>query len=275
MTASITALVLFAALLHATWNAVLKGGQDRLWSMNVMGLASALGCAVLLPFVPLPAKASWACIAASALLHLGYNVFLIRAYRGGDFGSTYPIARGSSPLLVTLGAALAAKEVPGAFGLAGIVLVSGGIISLAYQGKRPRESGVFYALGTGAFIAAYSVTDGIGGRLSGNALAYTLWMSLFSGLSTLPIYLARRRGEALWRGWRETGLAAGGGLLSLMAYGIVIFAMTRAPMGSVSALRETSVLFAVLLARMFFNERLTARRIISAVVIAAGALCLE
>jgi drug/metabolite transporter (DMT)-like permease len=209
------------------------------------------------------------------LLHAGYNLFLIRAYRDGDFGSAYPIARGSSPLLVTLGAALAAKELPGTSGLAGIVLVSGGIISLAFQGHRPRESGVLYALGTGAFIAAYSVTDGIGGRLSGNAVAYTLWLSLFSGLSTLPIFMVRRRGEAIWRGWRATGVAAAGGILSLLAYGIVIVAMTRAPMGSVSALRETSVLFAVLLARVFFNERLTARRILSALVIAAGALCLE
>ena len=275
MTSTIVLLVLFAALLHATWNAVLKGGADRLWSMNVMGLASALACAVFLPFMPLPATASWPCIAGSALFHVGYNVFLIRAYRSGDFGTAYPIARGSSPLLVTLGAALAAKELPSASGIAGIVLVSGGIISLAFQGRRLREAGIFYALGTGAFIAAYSVTDGIGGRLSGNTLAYTLWMSLFSGMSTLPIYLVRRRGEAIWRGWRDTGLAAGGGILSLLAYGIVIFAMTRAPMGSVSALRETSVLFAILLARIFFAEKLTARRIGSVLVIALGALCLE
>jgi drug/metabolite transporter (DMT)-like permease len=174
-----------------------------------------------------------------------------------------------------LGAALAAKELPSAPGIAGIVLVSGGIISLAFQGRRLREAGIFYALGTGAFIAAYSVTDGIGGRLSGNTLAYTLWMSLFSGMSTLPIYLVRRRGGAIWRGWRETGLAAGGGIISLLAYGIVIFAMARAPMGSVSALRETSVLFAILLARIFFAEKLTARRIGSVLVIALGALCLE
>lgn len=275
MTSTIALLVLFAALLHASWNAVLKAGHDRLWSMNVMGLASASACAVFLPFMPLPATVSWPCIAGSALLHVGYNVFLIRAYRSGDFGTAYPIARGSSPLLVTLGAALTAKELPSALGMAGIVLVSGGIISLAFQGRRLREAGILYALGTGAFIAAYSVTDGIGGRLSGNTLAYTLWMSLFSGMSTLPIFLVRRRGEALWRGWRDTALAAGGGIISLLAYGIVIFAMTRAPMGSVSALRETSVLFAILLARIFFAEKLTAHRIGSVLVIALGALCLE
>ena len=275
MSLSIAALVLFAALLHASWNALLKGGGDGFWAMTVMGIATSLVCAVLAFFLPLPAPASWPYIAASALLHVGYNVFLVRAYRNGDFGSAYPIARGSSPLLVTLGAALAVGEWPALLGIAGIVLVSGGIISLAFRERRLPQAGIFYALGTGMFIAAYSVIDGIGGRSSGNAVAYTVWMCLFWGATALPLYLVRRRDSAVWRGMRKTGLAAMGGVISLAAYGIVIFAMTHAPMGSVSALRETSVLFAVLLARIFFGETLTARRILSALVIAAGALCLE
>ncbi|HEY0266316.1 MAG TPA: EamA family transporter [Rhizomicrobium sp.] len=275
MTPSIAAIVLFAALLHASWNALLKGGGDGLWSMTVMGVATAIACAVALPFLPWPLRASWPFIAASALLHIGYNAFLIRAYRSGDFGSAYPIARGSSPMLVTLGAALVAGEQPTLLGMAGILLVSIGIISLAFRGRRLPETGIFYALGTGAFIAAYSVTDGIGGRLSGNAIAYTLWMCLLWGATALPVYRLMRPGQGLWRGGRNTGLAALGGVISVAAYGIVIFAMTRAPMGSVSALRETSVLFAVLLGRMFFGEALTARRILAALVIAAGAICLE
>jgi len=275
MTPGIAALVLFAALLHASWNAVLKGGGDGLWTMTIMGIATSLACAIAAFFLPVPASASWPYIAGSALLHVGYNAFLIRAYRGGDFGSAYPIARGSSPLLVTLGAALMATEWPAWSGIFGIVLVSGGIISLAFRGRRLPESGIVYALGTGAIIAAYSVTDGMGGRLSGNTVAYTVWMCLLWGIAALPIYLLRRPDGAIWRGFRKTGLAAFGGVVSLAAYGIVIFAMSRAPMGSVSALRETSVLFAVLLARIFFAERLTARRILSAVIIAAGALCLE
>lgn len=275
MTLSIALLVLFAALLHASWNAVLKRNSDGLWTMSVMGMATCLACAALVPFLPLPATASWPYIGGSALLHVGYNIFLVRAYRRGDFGSAYPIARGSSPLLVTLGAALIAKELPAWSGIAGILLVSIGIISLAFRGRRLPDSGILYALGTGAFIAAYSVTDGMGGRLSGNTPAYTLWLCLLWGATALPIYLVRRPGCALWRGLRQTGLAAGGGIVSLLAYGIVIFAMTQAPMGSVSALRETSVLFAVLLARIFFAERLTLRRIVSALVIALGALCLE
>ena len=275
MTLPIAAIVLFAALLHASWNALLKGGSDRLWSMTIMGIATSLACAVLLPFLPMPYQPSWPYLVGSATLHIGYNIFLIRAYRGGDFGSAYPIARGSSPLLVTLGAAAVAHESPSASGIAGILLVSGGIISLAFRGRRLPEAGIFYALGTGIFIAAYSVTDGIGGRLSGSAVSYTLWMCLLWGLTAAPVYWLRRRDNHLWRGARATGLAAAGGVVSLLAYGIVIFAMTLAPMGSVSALRETSVLFAVLLGRVFFAEPLTPRRIVSALVIAAGALCLE
>jgi drug/metabolite transporter (DMT)-like permease len=275
MTLSIAALVLFAALLHASWNAVLKGGRDGFWGMTVMGIATSLVCAALVPFLPAPARASWPYIAASALLHVGYNAFLVRAYRSGDFGSAYPIARGSSPLLVTLGAALVAGEFPTSLGIAGIGLVSAGIISLGFRGRRLPERGIVYALGTGLFIAAYSVTDGIGGRLSGSAVSYTLWMCLLWGVTALPLYLIARPGGAIWLGVRKTGLAALGGVVSLLAYGIVIFAMTAAPMGSVSALRETSVLFAVLLGRIFFGEALTVRRIISVLVIAAGALCLE
>ena len=275
MSFSIAAIVLFAALLHASWNALLKGGSDRLWSMTIMGIATSLACAALVPFLPIPHPASWPYLIGSALLHVGYNAFLIRAYRNGEFGSAYPIARGSSPLLVMLGAGLTAGETPSPSGIAGILLVSTGIISLAFRGRRLPEAGIFYALGTGFFIAAYSVTDGIGGRLSANPVAYTLWMCLMWGITAAPVYWVRRRDTRLWRGAQATSLAALGGVISLLAYGIVIFAMTRAPMGSVSALRETSVLFAVLLGRVFFAEPLTARRILSALVIAVGALCLE
>ena len=194
MTLSIALLVLFAALLHASWNAVLKRNSDGLWTMSVMGMATCLACAALVPFLPLPATASWPYIGGSALLHVGYNIFLVRAYRRGDFGSAYPIARGSSPLLVTLGAALIAKELPAWSGIAGILLVSIGIISLAFRGRRLPDSGILYALGTGAFIAAYSVTDGMGGRLSGNTPAYTLWLCLLWGATAQPIYLVRRPG---------------------------------------------------------------------------------
>jgi drug/metabolite transporter (DMT)-like permease len=158
-------LILLAAFLHASWNALLRNGADRLWSMTVMCLAVALASLAATPWLPVPLPASWPYGVLSALLHVGYNLFLVRSYRSGELGQTYPIARGSSPLLVTLGAALLAGETPGPQALLGIGLVSGGIIALAFRGRRVALPGLRYALGTGCFIAAYSVVDGLGVRL--------------------------------------------------------------------------------------------------------------
>ncbi|WP_116090750.1 DMT family transporter [Sphingomonas crusticola] len=274
MSIGISFIVLLAALLHASWNALLRAGTDRLWSMTVMCIAIALVCAVLVFFLPLPARASWGCVILSALLHIGYNLFLVRTYRSGDLGQTYPIARGSSPLLVSLGAALFAGELPDAISLAGVVLVSGGILSLAFQGGRIGRDSLPYALGTGCFIGAYSVTDGIGVRLSATPAGYTIWMCLLWGVLMPPVYGFMRDWRSLIRSPRETGIAAAGGVVSLVAYGIIIFAMSLGPMGPVSALRETSVVFAALIGRFFLHERLTAYRIAACIVVAIGAICI-
>jgi drug/metabolite transporter (DMT)-like permease len=274
MTLQVTALVLVAALLHASWNALLRGASDRLWSLAIMCAAIALACAAAAPFLPLPASASWPYLAGSAALHVGYNLFLVRTYRSGDFGQTYPIARGSSPLLVTLGAAAFAGERLGTVSTLGVLLVCGGIISLAFRGRHPAVSSLPYALGTGCFIGAYSVTDGLGARLSGNVAAYTTWLCLIWGALIPSIYIALRGWRTLRRSARETLVAGGGGIVSLLAYGIVILAMSLGPMGPVSALRETSVVFAVLLGRLFLHEKLTIRRLAACVIIAAGAMCL-
>jgi drug/metabolite transporter (DMT)-like permease len=242
--------------------------------MTIMCVAIAIACCVLAFVVATPATASWGYVIASALLHVGYNLFLVRTYRSGDLGQTYPIARGCSPLLVSIGAALFAGELPDMVSMFGVLLVSGGIISLAFQRKQMSIDTLPYALGTGCFIAAYSVTDGIGARLSGTPIGYTVWMCLLWGILMPPVYVLRRDWRSLIRGRSETLVAAGGGLVSLLAYGIIIFAMSLGPMGPVSALRETSVVFAALLGRFFLNERLTAHRIAACVVIALGALCI-
>ena len=274
MTLELTALVLLAALLHASWNALLRGGVDRLWSMTIMCVTIALVCAAAAPFLARPLAASWPYIAASGLLHVGYNIFLVRTYRSGDLGQTYPIARGTSPLLVASGAALFGGELLNATSVLGIVLVSAGILSLAFKGRRLDVSVLPYALGTSCFIGAYSVVDGLGVRLSGNAVGYTAWMCLVWGVLMPPLYIARRDVRSLWRGWGQTLVAGGGGIVSLIAYGIVVFAMSRGPMGPVSALRETSVVFAAVLGWLFLGEKLTARRLAACAVIAAGAVCL-
>jgi len=265
-------LILFAALLHASWNALLRGGTDKLWSMTIMCVAVAIVSTIGAFFMPAPAQESWFYAGLSALLHVGYNLFLVRTYRSGDLGQTYPISRGSSPVLITLCASIFAGEVVQTGTMIGIALVSAGIISLAFKGRKLHVANLPYALGTGCFIAAYSVTDGIGGRLSGAPMAYTAWMCALWGVLMPITYVCLRDVRSLVSVRPGLVTSLGGGVVSLLAYGIVIYAMTLAPMGAVSALRETSVLFAALLGYLFLGESLTARKILSCVVIAAGTI---
>ena len=250
--------VMCAAILHAGWNAVLRGGGDRLWSMTLMMIAVICVTAVAAVFVPWPNAASWPYLIASAIIHTGYNLSLVRTYRVGDLGQTYPISRGSSPVLVALGAMLFAHEAVNTVSAIGIALVSAGIISLAFQGKGLRADFLPAALTTGVLIGAYTVVDGIGVRLAG---------------SRPPIFFLMR-GKPPAFSVMQTGMALTGGLVSLLAYGIVIWAMQYDAMGVVSALRETSVVYAALIGRVFLKETLTARRISSCMAIALGAACL-
>jgi len=271
-------LVLFAALLHASWNAMLHGNRDRFLSMTWMSIAIAAVATLVILLTPQPANAAWPYIVASGLVHIVYNVTLVRSYRRNDLAEAYPIARGSSPLLVTLGAALFAHEAIGPLHILGIVMISGGIIALALQGRRVSRAGVLAALTTGVTIACYTVIDGIGVRLSGGqALAYTAWMFLFYWLMP-ALFVAMRGLAALWTPIRAAPMAVGsslvGGLVSIAAYGIVIWALQSGAMGSVSALRETSVVFAVLIGRVFLREAVSGKRWLACVIVAAGAVCL-
>jgi drug/metabolite transporter (DMT)-like permease len=274
MTPTIIGLVLCAALLHATWNAVLRSGADRLWSIAVMSLASSVVSLPVALTLALPDRPSWPYILLSAALHVGYNWFLVSAYRYGALGQVYPIARGASPLLVTLGAAIFAGERLGLPTLLGVTFVSLGIVSLARGKGSARPISIATALATGIFIASYTVTDGIGARLSGNPQAYSAWLFLIDGIPMPLIYIALRGRFAIDMRSPETLKAASGGIISLVAYGLVIWAVSLGPMGPVSALRETSVVFAALIGRYFLSERLTARRLAACAVIAFGAFCL-
>jgi drug/metabolite transporter (DMT)-like permease len=275
-------IVLFAAMLHASWNAVLHGNRDRFLSMTWMSLAIAVVATFVILNNPLPARAAWPYIAASGLVHFFYNVSLVRSYRRNDLALAYPIARGSSPLLVTLGAALFAHEAIGPLHALGVAMISGGIVAIALhgqpRGQRVSRAGALAALTTGATIALYTVIDGIGVRSSdGQSLAYTAWM--FLSYWSMPVLFVARRGFApLWTPVREAPLSVGaslvGGLVSIAAYGIVIWALQSGAMGAVSALRETSVVFAVLIGRVFLREAVSGTRWLACVVVAAGAACL-
>jgi drug/metabolite transporter (DMT)-like permease len=222
------------------------------------------------PLVPPPLRASWPYVALSGVLHVGYCVFLVRAYRAGDFVQSYPIARGSSPLLVTLGAALFAHERLSLGTTAGVVLVAAGIMALAFEGGRFNVANVPAALGKGCFIGAYTVADGIGVRLSGSLFGYTVWMSLIWGVGMPLVYLLVRGRHGVRRPLPLVASAAAGGLISLLAYGLVLWAMERAPLGPVSALRETSVVFAALIGWLFMHQPLGPRRALACFVIAVG-----
>ncbi|HEY0183345.1 MAG TPA: EamA family transporter [Rhodopila sp.] len=273
MTPLVFACVICAAILHAGWNAVLRGGSDRLWSMTLMMIAVTCISAITLAFVPWPDAASWPYVIASAIIHTGYNLSLVRTYRSGELGQTYPISRGSSPVLVALGAAVFAHETIDAVSATGIALVSGGIVSLAFQGNGVRADFLPAAFTTGVLIGAYSVVDGIGVRLSGNSLGYSTSMFLLWSI-TMPVIYYSMRGAAPVYSKAQTAMALAGGIVSILAYGIVIWAMQYDAMGVVSALRETSVVYAAIIGRVFLKEELTAQRIISCLAIATGAACL-
>ncbi|MET3228763.1 UNVERIFIED_ORG: drug/metabolite transporter (DMT)-like permease [Burkholderia sp. 1263] len=271
-------LVLLAALLHASWNAMLHGNEDRFLSMTWMSIAIAAVSTLVILFTPLPASAAWPYIVASGIVHIVYNVTLVRSYRRNDLAQAYPIARGSSPLLVTLGAALFAHETIRPSQVLGILMISGGIIAIALERFHVSRAGLRAALTTGATIAVYTVIDSIGVRLSGGeALAYTAWMFLFYWLMPL-LFVALRGVTALWPPVRSAPVAIGsslvGGLVSIAAYGIVIWALQSGATGTVSALRETSVVFAVLIGRMFLREEVSGKRWAACMVVAAGAVCL-
>ncbi|GEP02099.1 DMT family transporter [Methylobacterium oxalidis] len=262
-------LVLVAAFLHAAWNTLLRAGTDRIWSMATMNLAiGALGLLGLALYGLPPAGLPFA--VASGVIHLAYNLLLVATYRSGDLGQTYPIARGSSPAIVALGAALTAGEHPGLLPSLGIGLVSAGILALAFARGGLGRGSLAAALATGCTIAAYTLVDGLGVREAGDWRSYTA--AMFSFHLVLPGWLLLRRGGGFFRVPAGEALKAlGGGAISFAAYAAVIFALQHGAMGAVSALRETSVVFAALLGRAFLAERLTAGRVLSCLVIALGA----
>jgi drug/metabolite transporter (DMT)-like permease len=279
MTAGVAGLVLLAAVMHASWNAALRGGRDVFWGGAAMSFFSGTACLLVVSFLPFPKSASWLCIFLSGLIHIAYSLLLVRMYREGDFGVTYPVARGSSPLLIALGGAVLSSELVAPVRFVGIVLVSAGIFTIAVSRDQLHREGIPPAIATGVAIAAYSLTDGLGARRSGNTVSYTAWMMMLQGAGMALVFrvMRRRDGPGLFSGRpaRELWKAGGAGLVSVLGYGIVIWAMTKSPMGLVSALRETSVLFAAILGRIFLREPFTARKVLAAILIGAGIICLH
>ena len=264
--------VLGAAVMHASWNAIVKVGLDRFSSILLLSMVQGVMALVLLPFFAVPLAAAWPWVAASALLHIGYKLFLIRAYQHGDLSQVYPLARGTAPLIVALVGAIWLGESMTAGKTAAVAAIALGVIVMSHNGgldRLPRKA-LLYALGTACFTASYTLVDGVGARIAETASGYVLWMFAGDALGMTGFALATRGRGALARllpAWRS-GLAAGA--LSLGSYWIAIWAFTLAPLALVAALRETSVLFAMLIGVFVLGERANPWRWVSAGLILGG-----
>lgn len=272
MTVAVTGLVLLAALMHAGWNALVKGAADRTVTLGLIALGHVVPAVIVAGFVPPPALAALPYIVASTVIHWGYYVFLNYSYRHGDLSFAYPVARGLAPVLIALGALGLAGEALPALAWIGIGIVSVGILSLASFRAASRHATGF-AVATSLTIAAYSVADGIGIRVSGSPLGYVAWLfvaEIFVAAFVLIGWRKRVRATPL----RSIALGFLGGVISGGAYALVLYAKTLAPLGVVSALRETSVIFAALIGILVFGERPAGRRLVAAGVVAAGIVVL-
>ena len=265
-------LVLLAAFLHAGWNALIKAAPDRLLIISAVAFAQFLAGTLMMPFVATPDPASWLAIVCSTLFHYFYYTFLNQAYRFGDLSQVYPLARGLAPILVAIGAALLWHEILSLPAIIGVVITSCGIASIAFFQKSSliqNPSALFFAIGTGVIIAGYTVADGIGVRLSNSPFGYIAWL-FFLEFPVVLFVIYRRRGQLVTLLRREWKHFTGTGISSVVAYGIVIFAVNFAPMAAVSALRESSVIMAALIGTIFLGERPWPQRVGAAVVVAVG-----
>ena len=272
-------VVLLAAVLHAIWNALAHGMKDKLVGFALINVAFA-GCAVVVVcLTPVPNAAAWPFLIASGLLQVVYQGLLIKAYRLGDFAQMYPLARGTSPLLVAVWSTVVLSQPLVGSELVGVLVISFGLAGLALPDGLPSRAqlpALTAAVGTGVTIACYTVVDGTGVRQSSTVIGYIAWMSLIQGVTLLLVAFALRgRGllSQLERRVWARGLSVG--ILSLLAYGLVVWAQARGNLATIAALRETSIVIAALIGALFFHERFGRYRLAASAVVVTGIAVLE
>ncbi|WP_424944857.1 hypothetical protein [Aliiroseovarius crassostreae] len=271
MSAGIILIILAAAMLHATWNTIVKVAGDRTATLGLVALGHVIPGVAMVSVLPLPSAESWPYLIGSTVIHFGYFYMLGQAYKHGDLSVVYPIARGIVPALVSLWALVFVGEVLPAQAWLGIGLIALAIQLSSWAALRHGvgRAALFFAVGTGICISGYSLVDGVGVRLSGGTLSYWAWHSVLHIFITG--FVAIRRGRAISalppRTW-VIGIL--GGMVSMVAYGLVLYAKNFAPLGAVSALRETSVIFAALIGFVVLKEGNWARRLMAAVMMAGG-----
>ena len=282
MSGFVVAVVLFAALLHASWNAIVKSGKDTFLSTVLVSVGAALISLAVLPFVDAPAPASWPWLAASAVAQLAYYSLLAAAYKAGDMSHAYPLMRGSAPLIVALASWPLIGERLSAMQTGAVACICAGILGLYLAARRPATGtanntgrATAFALGNACVIASYTLIDGIGVRLSGAPAAYTMWIFVLNGAGLLLWTVLRRPADLLAYAQTQWHLAAFGGFGTLASYGLALWAMTQAPVAAIAALRETSILFAIAIAALFLREKISPRRYLAIILIAAGAVLMR
>ena len=276
MSATVFGIILFAALCHATWNAIVKGAPDKFMAAMLVAAVAAVIAAVALPFLPQPASASWPYLAASVVIHFAYYALVAAAYRSADMSQAYPLMRGSAPLLVAVAGAVWLGENLPLPAWIGIGLISAGVIGTAFGARgRGNGRGLAFALANAVVIAAYTISDGVGVRLSGAPPGYIMWGFLLTGIPLVGLQLTTRAGGFVRYAAGNFQLGIVGGIATLTSYGLALWAMTVAPVAVVAALRETAILFAVAIAALVLKERVGPARIAAVGIIAIGAVVLR
>jgi drug/metabolite transporter (DMT)-like permease len=278
LTTAVLLLVLFAAFLHAAWNAVVKAEPDKLAMSWAMAASAGVVAAALTAFVPLPLPPAWPLIALSAGIHVAYFALVGLALRHADLSAAYPITRGAAPPVTAILAFVLLGETMALNGWLAVGAIAAGIATLSadalVRGGLSRGAALL-AIGNAAIVVLYTLIDGMGARLAGNAISYVAWMTAATGLLVLLLALAVWPGGIFGRGMRFWSRAFAGGSLSIASYGIALWAMTQAPIGLVAAVRETSVLFAGALGVFCFGERFGAARWGALALIVVGIVLLR
>ena len=270
--------IILAAFLHAVWNAMVKNEDNKYLAVTAIVLGHVPVSVLIILLTPIPSVESIPFIILSALLHIGYEWYLLSAYRFGDLTKVYPIARGTAPILITIVSLIFLGIALSNFEILGIIIISLGILSLSLQGAKgiKNRSAVIYALVTGFFIMGYSITDGYGARVSNSFLSYMGWSFILNAIIFPIILKINNKSEIITKTFKEgKKIFFIGGTLSYIVYGIVIWAFTQAPIALVAALRETSIIIALLIGIFFLKEKFTFLKAMATFIIFFGVVLLK
>jgi drug/metabolite transporter (DMT)-like permease len=272
---TVTLVVLAAAVTHAAWNAIAHGIKDQTLAFALIGIGGIATSIPLVIVATLPRSSAWPYLLTSVAIHVFYVLLLMQCYRLGEFSQVYPLARGVSPPVVTILAAVFVHEHLALPQIGGVAIVSAGLAFLVFAGRRPGAGAFLAAVGTGLTIAAYTTVDGVGVRLSASPVGYIGWLILLESLCVPMFALIRRRDVLLKQPRRVllSGLAAGA--LSVLAYGLVLWAQTKGALAPIAALRETSVIFGAIIGTLVFREPFGRARIAATVLVVTGIVLLN